>query len=330
MVPYDVIARNVGLDADILARLCRYAIVCGFLTEPEPGHVGHNACSAIFLRDAESAHGFEWNFNVAYNSASKMYEAFELDHTGLEPSKCPLSVAHKEEDGPYEDMWEYYNRVPEDGQRFHSMMNSLTRLVVWSADHAVKGYDWDKLPKGASVVDGGGATGKICMALADKYPDLKYYIQERQELLEDFREQLPEKYEGTITWEARDFQDPQYRVADVYFFRFIFHDQSDKYAQRLLQNLIPGMRHGAKLIIMDASMPPFGKAPLAVERTLRTLDIMMYAFCAGKQRSLQEFILLVGSVDPRLRFESLRRPEGSALSMMEWAFHDPDFTNGKP
>lgn len=312
-----------------MARLCRYAIVCGFLQEPEPGHVGHNACSSIFLRDAESAEGFEWNFNVAYSSAGKMYDAFELDQTGLEPKACPLSVAMKEEDGPYEDMWEYYKRVPEDGQRFHSMMSSLTRMVIWSAEHAVTGYEWGKLPKGAVIVDNGGATGKICMAVADQHPDLKFYVQEREELIEEFTEKLPEKYHGTITFEARDFQDLQYRVADVFFFRWVFHAQSDKYAKRLLKNLIPGMKHGSKLVLMEASMPLFGRAPLAVERNLRTLDMMMYAFCAGKQRSLQDFILLVGDVDPRLRFEALRRPNGSALSILEWNFHDPDNTNGK-
>ena len=50
--------------------------------------------------------------------------------------------------------------------------------------------------------------------------------------------------------------------ADVYFFRAIFHDWPDKYCIQILQNLIPALKTGARVIIQDPHTPdPITIAP---------------------------------------------------------------------
>ena len=43
--------------------------------------------------------------------------------------------------------------------------------------------------------------------------------------------------------------------ADVYFFRFIFHNWPDKYCLKILRSLIPALKTGAKVVIIDYVLP---------------------------------------------------------------------------
>lgn len=65
------------------------------------------------------------------------------------------------------------------------------------------------------------------------------------------------------------FMDVQTVVADVYLFRWIMHDWSDRYCVTILQNLIPSLKKGAKVVIMDAILPEPGAAPKVVEKFVR-------------------------------------------------------------
>lgn len=57
--------------------------------------------------------------------------------------------------------------------------------------------------------------------------------------------------------------------ADVYFFRWIFHNWSDKYSIKILQNLIPALKPGAKVVINDNVLPQPGVMSAWQEERLR-------------------------------------------------------------
>lgn len=58
---------------------------------------------------------------------------------------------------------------------------------------------------------------------------------------------------------AHDFITPQpIHGADVYIFRWIFHNWSDKYCVRILKNLIPALKPGAKIVVNDTVLPQPG------------------------------------------------------------------------
>lgn len=52
-----------------------------------------------------------------------------------------------------------------------------------------------------------------------------------------------------------DFFTPQTIRADVYYFKSIFHNWADKYSVEILQNLIPALRKGARIVIHERILP---------------------------------------------------------------------------
>jgi hypothetical protein len=67
----------------------------------------------------------------------------------------------------------------------------------------------------------------------------------------------PLPHNKTSTKKFSDFFNPQNITADVYYFRNIFHNWADKYAIKILRNLTPALRKGARVIIHDRILPAF-------------------------------------------------------------------------
>lgn len=61
--------------------------------------------------------------------------------------------------------------------------------------------------------------------------------------------------------------------ADVYLLRLILHDYPDELAIKLLKNIVPSLKHGAKVILCEGIMPEPGAIPANEERVMRYVDI---------------------------------------------------------
>lgn len=68
---------------------------------------------------------------------------------------------------------------------------------------------------------------------------------------------------------AHDFLTPQPKEADVFLFRWIFHDWPDKYVIKILRNLVPVLKPGTRIVVNDGVMPAPGSVPLEIERKTR-------------------------------------------------------------
>ena len=69
---------------------------------------------------------------------------------------------------------------------------------------------------------------------------------------------------------AHDFFTEQpVKDADVYFFKWIFHDWSDKYSIKILRSLIPALKKGSKIILNEYVIPQPGEVSLLKEREIR-------------------------------------------------------------
>jgi len=110
----------------------------------------------------------------------------------------------------------------------------------------LKVYDWASLGP-AILVDIGGGKGLVCRSLAKHFSTLSFIVQDLEGTVAAGREQLPVELHDRVTFMTHDFFTPQpVKGADVYYFRAIFHDWPDKYCIRILQNLIPGLKKGAR------------------------------------------------------------------------------------
>jgi SAM-dependent methyltransferase len=107
-------------------------------------------------------------------------------------------------------------------------------------------YPWGDLPKNGVVVDVGSGIGFVSVAIAQLHQNLKFVFQGLPSTIAAAAEQMPADLKERITFQGHDFLTPNpVKGADVYFFRFIFHNWSDPYCIRILQALIPALKPGA-------------------------------------------------------------------------------------
>lgn len=141
----------------------------------------------------------------------------------------------------------------------------------FNGSHVVKGYDWAGLGQ-AKIVDLGGSHGDMMIALAQSFPNLHCIVQDLAEVIDSRpAEAPPEELKDRVTFQSHDFFKPQpVKDADVFFLRWIFHGWSDKYCLRILDNLIPSLKPGARVVINDICLPEPGlELPPHVERRTR-------------------------------------------------------------
>lgn len=110
-------------------------------------------------------------------------------------------------------------------------------------------------------------------------------------------------------------QPPTIAGVDVFLLRAILHNWSDKCAVRILRNLIPAMKPGAKVVINDIVIPEPGTVPPMFERPLRNGSLMMDVHFNASDRELADFARLFEEAG--FHFEGGHQPPGSKLHILE-------------
>ena len=137
----------------------------------------------------------------------------------------------------------------------------------------------------------------------------------------------PKDVDARIQFQAHDFFTEQpVKGADVYLFRWILHNHSDKYSIKMLRALIPALKKGARVVINDHCLREgYGEENLWDEKIIRTMDLVMLTLLNAKERSEGDYKTLFGDVDGRFRFEGVRRGEGCRMSVVEAVWEGEDF-----
>lgn len=156
-------------------------------------------------------------------------------------------------------------QTPERARRFGEAMSTFTTDEGYSLSHITDGYPWGKISSG-TVVDLGGSHGDAAFALAHKYPNLNLIVQELPQVVANAKER-----EGlNVRFMAHDlFQEQPVHGADAYLYRWIFHNWPEKYCIQALRSLVPALKMGSRVLVMDFMMPPPGTLPNDVDRKLR-------------------------------------------------------------
>lgn len=134
--------------------------------------------------------------------------------------------------------------------------------------HITDNYDWASLGQ-ARVVDVGGGQGHIAMELARRFGDLDITVQDMDKMIANGEAGLPTQLRDRVSFMAHDLFAPQTVQADVYFFRWIFHNWSDKYCVQILRAQIPALKPKARVIIQDGCLPEPGAVALWREKIFR-------------------------------------------------------------
>jgi 6-hydroxytryprostatin B O-methyltransferase len=167
----------------------------------------------------------------------------------------------------------------------------------------------------------GGSLGHASIAIVEKFPDIQITVQDLPDVVKQGRTSLPNApHTQRVSFESHDCFHEQKTIADAYLLRQILHDWPDEDAERIVRNIVPAMRPGARLLIMDIVVPQPGVISPYMEKYIRVYDISMFSMFSAKERTLEQFRELVERCDARLRFEGVICPPGSVASLLSWVF----------
>ena len=162
--------------------------------------------------------------------------------------------------------FDFFEEHPERMSRFKDAMGFLQTFPGLEPSYVLKAFDWASLGNGL-VVDVGGSHGMVSIELAKAFPTLRLVVQDLPKVIEDAEKKMPAELADRVTLMAHDFfTDQPVKDADVYYFRWILHDWSDKYCIKILKSLIPALKPGARIMFSERCLEPPCTLPPRQER----------------------------------------------------------------
>lgn len=166
---------------------------------------------------------------------------------------------------------------PARARRFALDMSASATEERYEIGELIGHPSWKSIGEG-KVVDIGGSHGEVMAAVALRHPNLRFVVQDLPKTVES-RQKLSPELESRIDFMGYDFFTVQpVKNADVYYFRWIFHNWSDKYCLRILSNLIPALKPKSRVIVNDACLPEPNVCRPMAEREIRYLALTFCAF----------------------------------------------------
>lgn len=271
--PFTTVAKACNLPLHDFSLIVRYAMTNFIFHEPTPNHIAHTAASLVL-------HSNPLIRSLAGMGADELFPALPSQLTVLSqpdhrPSPLRSAWAHANSaTGPM--FAELATNHPARATNMAFAMKTLATLIPPTV--TTDAYPWHTLPPTSLIIDVGGGKGFACQALAPLFPDFRFIVQDLPSTISAAKAQCPPHLRERIQFEAHDFFDPQNPAlnADVFFLRAVIHDWPDEDAIKILQALMPGMKRGARVIIVDPHTPdPKEKEEWWAERQVRASNLRM-------------------------------------------------------
>lgn len=146
-MPYSEVALSAKVPEHQLKSIARMVMSSGFLCEPTPDRLGHNATSSLF---ASKSGMVDWTLLLAELSAptaAKMVEGTVKFGDSHEKNETAFNI-HNNTDLPYFD---YITHSPLWRKRFANYMQIVSAGEGTNIKHLVNGFDWESLGAGRIV-----------------------------------------------------------------------------------------------------------------------------------------------------------------------------------
>lgn len=186
-ITYAELAQQTGLGQSALETILRAAILYRVFREPSQGRIAHSAASRLWAMDPVVSDLL--GLKILDNGLHVRFisQALERHPQADEPADSAASVLHAALEGQPQSKstwFEILEREPARSGRARTAMNMIDKRDGVSLRHLVDGYDWASLPKGSLVVDLGGGHGDAAVAVASKFPHLRFLVQVSGQLLQ--------------------------------------------------------------------------------------------------------------------------------------------------
>ncbi|KAF7345187.1 hypothetical protein MSAN_01895200 [Mycena sanguinolenta] len=224
-------------------------------------------------------------------------------------------------------------------RRFDIAMRGAAALESTDAIH--KGFKWSGLSTGSVLVDVGGGTGHISLAIAQKNPGLRVVVQDLEDTIKDskiyWKENFPSHVESRmVDFQVHNFHTPQPILnAAVFMLRYIVHDWSDERAVNILRHLRDAAQPTTKLVVIDTILVSAARVPDSGEEAIPGLarpsapapllpnwgvaksevycyDLTMHCLYGGVERTLEHFMEVFAKGGWKI--VHVHHPEGSGMS----------------
>jgi hypothetical protein len=211
-------------------------------------------------------------------------------------------------------------KSPSRAKRFGSAMAAYAKVKGMEPRHLLQNYDWNAVKL---VVDIGGAAGHISSTLATHHLHLHLVVQDLPDIIAAAKSCPQNDIAARVNFMAHNFFDPQpIKDADVYLFRLVFHNWSDRYCVEILRALVPALKPSACVLVQDYCLPEPNTIPFWKEKTLRAMDLTMLELMNAREREAQEWENLFRRADERYEMVGITYPPMSLLSLIEFRWRE--------
>jgi 6-hydroxytryprostatin B O-methyltransferase len=308
-ISFEELAGKLKVHPEIIKRVFHLAFGINLFKEEPKGHVAHTSLS-VTLPMLSGWLKFTYRSDIC-NAMLSWPEAMLQYGEPTAPGSIPFNLGNGH-DKPFFDVMQ-----EEDGMTmFADAMKSSE--AGRDVGHFLHGFDWASFGKGP-VVDLGGGNGHITIPIAEKYPQLKFIIQDLEANRQHAAELIPAELKDRITFQVQDFFQPQVvkTGAKAFFLRHIIHDWPDEDACRILKQLVPEVEKGAKILVSDRAPGFTGSRPTHFHSMVQWLDLLMWTLLGAKERSVEQWKKLLEKTDERLKILSFNIPPGTEFAMIE-------------
>lgn len=189
------------------------------------------------------------------------------------------------------EVFEYLKTHPETARIFDDAMTSMSELV----GPAVAGaYDFGRW---GSLMDVGGGNGILLAAILKAHPGLRGVLADLPHTLERavHRGFLGGELESRCAMQPCDFFREVPSGCRAYLMKHVIHDWDDEHARNILCNCRRTVPEDGVLLLVEWVLLE-GDAP----STGKFVDVTMMLMTGGKERSVEEYRLLLGQAGFRL------------------------------
>lgn len=246
-----------------MCRLIQHAAAQRILSQPQAGHVSHSSLSHLMATNSLLMDHIASFSSDMWPAAARVVDAMQK----WPDSQQANQTAYNLTSGSNLSFFQTLAAQPEKASRFTSSMRFMQTLSPnFQPTAAIQKFNWATLTPTAGkkpvVVDVGGSDGTLAHALIELHPHLDIVVQDLPNVVAS-----AQPHYG-ITFQAHDFFTEQpVQEADVYLLRRVLHDWSDQDATRILQQLIPALKPGARILINEFVIASPGTA-LPVQQRL--------------------------------------------------------------
>ncbi|KAI1378721.1 O-methyltransferase-domain-containing protein [Hypoxylon crocopeplum] len=320
-VPYHEIAATCGVNVSHLRRILRFCMANRLFHEPEPDHVAHTVFSAYLVTNKVLLGQLEFLCEDSFQFSTKLVQAHELWPNSKEANHAAFNVACNTKLQRYA----YLGQPGQEQQakRFGNMLEFARQERATDVKFVAQAYAWQDVD---TLVDIGGGTGDVAIALAKEFPRLHIIVEDKAHSISVGESGLPLELRSRIQLVERDFFSPRPVETEAicktktFFLRMVLHNWPDKDVGGIIRHLLPSVRAGARLLIMEMMLPPPGTVPENMEWWMRSLDMEMMVEFNSRVRSKEDWEKLFEGISPGLVMKSANTPYGSGLTIMEFGF----------